>query len=38
MITPNDIMDRIAELVAEKFPWEDIHRELCPQGFPRCLP
>ncbi len=35
MITPNDIMDRIAELVAEKFPWEDIHRELCPQGFTR---
>ncbi|HIT31681.1 MAG TPA: hypothetical protein IAC25_02440 [Candidatus Enterenecus stercoripullorum] len=35
MITPNDIMDRIAELVAEKFPGEDIHRELCPQGFTR---
>ena len=35
MITPNDIMDRISELVAEQFPGEDIHRELCPQGFTR---
>ena len=35
MLIPTDIADRLEELVREKFPGEDVHRELCPQGFQR---
>ena len=35
MITPNDIMDALEALVKEKFPGEDVHQDLCPQGFTR---
>lgn len=35
MLTPNDIADRLEELVKEKFPGEPLHRELVPQGFQR---
>lgn len=35
MLTPNDIADRLEELVKEKYPGEPSHRELVPQGFER---
>lgn len=35
MITPNDIADRLEALIREKFPGEEVYRELCPQGFAR---
>lgn len=35
MLTPNDIGDRLEELVRERFPGEEVYRELCPQGFAR---
>ena len=35
MLTPNDIADRLDELVKEAFPGEEVHRELVPQGFRR---
>lgn len=35
MITPNDIGDRLEELIRQAFPGEDVHRELCPEGFAR---
>lgn len=35
MVTPNDIMDALEALVAEKFPGETIYRDLAPQGFER---
>lgn len=35
MLTPNDIGDRLEELIRKKFPGEDVHRELTPQGFTR---
>lgn len=35
MITPSDIADRLAELVAEQFPGEKIYRELVESDFDR---
>lgn len=35
MLTPNDIADRVEELLAEKFPGEKIYRDLVPSGFER---
>lgn len=35
ILTPNDILERLKELVQEKFPGEDVHLNLCPQGFTR---
>lgn len=35
MLTPNDIADRLEELIRKQFPGEDVHRDLCPQGFSR---
>lgn len=35
MLTPNDIADRLDELIREKFPGETVYRELVPQGFER---
>ena len=34
-ITPNDILERLKELVQEKFPGEDVHLNLCPKNFTR---
>jgi hypothetical protein len=35
VLTPNDIAEELKRLVAEKFPGEDVHMELTPQGFKR---
>lgn len=35
ILTPNDILDQLKKLVQEKFPGEDVHLNLCPQGFSR---
>lgn len=35
MLTPNDIADRLEALARERFPGEEVHRELTPQGFTR---
>lgn len=35
MLTPNDIADRLQELASEKFPGEEIYRELVPRDFKR---
>lgn len=35
MITPNDIMDRLEELVGEQFPGEKIYRDLVESDFTR---
>lgn len=35
MITPQDIADRLEELVREKFPDEPVYRELVPSDFTR---
>ena len=35
MLTPNDIADRLEELIREKFPGEDVYRELVPSGYER---
>jgi hypothetical protein len=35
MLTPQDIMDRLGELIAEKFPGEEIYWNMTPQGFDR---
>lgn len=35
MLTPNDILDRLEELVKEKFPGEPVYRDLTPEGFER---
>ncbi len=35
MITPNDIADRLEEMVRESFPEEPVYRELRPNGFQR---
>lgn len=35
MVTLNDILEQLKKLVREKFPGEDVHLNLCPQGFTR---
>ena len=35
MITPNNILGALAELVKGKFPGEAVYENLCPQGFTR---
>lgn len=35
MLTPNDIADRLAELIQAKFPEEELYRELTPVDFAR---
>lgn len=35
MVTPNDIADRLEELVGEEFPGEPVYRELVPSDFQR---
>ena len=34
-VTPNDILERLKELVQDKFPGEDVHLNLCPERFTR---
>ena len=35
IVTPNDILERLKELVQEKFPGETVHLNLCPESFTR---
>lgn len=35
MLTPNDILDRLEELVRENFPGETVYRDLTPEDFER---
>lgn len=35
ILTPNDILEQLKKLVQQKFPGEDVHLNLCPEGFTR---